>query len=64
MKEMLKTLINGIKLLIPTKISELKNDVLTIDLAFKLSSELGLAEPVMSEDGFIYADENGNIYSL
>lgn len=64
MKEMLKTLINGLKLIIPTKISELKNDVLTIDLALEVSSEFGLAEPIVSEDGFIYADENGDIYSL
>lgn len=64
MKEMLKTLINGLKLIIPTKISELKNDVLTIDAAIDLSYEMGIAEPTTSEDNFIFVDNNGNIYSL
>lgn len=33
-------------------------------MAFELSIELGLIDPPVSEDGAIYIDENGTIYSL
>ena len=34
------------------------------DHAIELAMECGLISPVVSNDGFIYADENGAIYSL
>lgn len=32
--------------------------------AIKLATDLGLVELIMSHDGFVYTDENGNLYSL
>lgn len=63
MKEMLKTLLNGIKQSIPKKLSDLE-DIPDAEAAFELSVELGLIEPTVAEDGSIYTDENGIIYSL
>jgi hypothetical protein len=34
------------------------------DDALELISEMGLVEPVLSEDGFVFVDETGAIYSI
>ena len=41
-----------------------KRDLPDADHAIELAMECGLIDPVLSSDGFIYADENGAIYTL
>jgi hypothetical protein len=41
-----------------------KRDLPDADHAIELIAECGLIDPVLSNDGFIYADENGAIYTL
>ena len=41
----------------------LKNEVEEVD-AIELAAKMGLVSPVAAEDGSIYADENGCVYSL
>lgn len=41
-----------------------KRDLPDADHAIELAMECGLINPVLSSDGFIYADENGAIYTL
>lgn len=55
MNELLKTLINGIKLLIPK---------FTLDEALEIGMELGMTQPLTDESGYIFTDENGDIYSF
>ncbi len=55
MKEMLETLINGIKMLIPK---------FTLDEALEIGAELGMTEPLTDIDGSIFTNENGDIFSF
>lgn len=41
----------------------LKNEVEEVD-AIELAAKMGLVSPVAAEDGSIYTDENGCVYSL
>ena len=41
-----------------------RSELLCADDAIKLAVETGIVEPVVSNDGYIFADENGAIYSL
>lgn len=41
----------------------LKNEVEEVD-AIELAARMGLVSPVAAEDGSIYTDENGCVYSL
>jgi hypothetical protein len=41
----------------------LRNEVEEID-AIELAAKMGLVSPVAAEDGSIYTDENGAMYSL
>jgi hypothetical protein len=41
----------------------LKNEVEEVD-AIELATNMGLVSPVAAEDGSIYTDENGALYSL
>lgn len=41
----------------------LRNEVEEVD-AIELVTEIGLISPVAAEDGSIYTDENGALYSL
>ena len=40
-----------------------RSEIEEID-AIEIATEIGLIAPVVAEDGSIYTDENGNIYSL
>jgi hypothetical protein len=69
-KDHLSLIIQTIKKLLSFKAdkSELKskidrNEIKEID-AIEIATEIGLIAPVVAEDGSIYTDKNGNIYSL
>ena len=61
-KENLNIILQVVKKLLSSKIdrSELPNSSKAIEIA----AENGLIDPIVSDDGFIFADENGVIYSL
>lgn len=66
-KQHLKLVLQSIKKLLSFKADKtevvLKNEIEDED-AVELVVELGLVDPVAAEDGSIYTDENGVMYSL
>lgn len=69
-KDHLSLIIQTIKKLLSFKAdkSELKSkidksEIKEID-AIEIATEIGLITPVVAEDGSIYTDKSGNIYSL
>ena len=66
-KQHLKLVLQSIKKLLSFKADKtevvLKNEIEEED-AVELVVELGLVDPVAAEDGSIYTDENGVMYSL
>ena len=61
MKETLKTLLEGTKHYVDSRINPLS---VNSDDAIDLVAELGIVTPISDEDGSIYTDETGVIYIL
>lgn len=61
-KNQLQLTIQTLKKLLSFKVD--RSELPDADHAIELAMECGLISPVVSNDGFIYADENGAIYSL
>ena len=66
-KDHLSLILQTIKKLLSFKADKtevvLKNEVEEVD-AIELAAKMGLVSPTAAEDGSIYTDENGVLYSL
>ena len=66
-KDSLSLTLKAIKKLLSFKADKsevvLRNEVEEID-AIEIAAEMGLVSPIAAEDGSIYTDENGVLYSL
>jgi hypothetical protein len=66
-KDHLSLVLKALKKLLSFKADKtevvLKNEVEEVD-AIELAAKMGLVSPVAAEDGSIYTDENGAMYSL
>lgn len=66
-KDHLSLVLKAIKKLLSFKADKtevvLKNEVEEVD-AIELAAKMGLVSPVAAEDGSIYTDKNGCVYSL
>lgn len=60
--DILKTVLNGLL----TKINTTKIDRSEVEAkdAVEIATKAGLVSPVAAEDGSVYTDENGVLYSL
>lgn len=66
-KDNLSLTLKAIKKLLSFKADKsevvLRNEIEEID-AIEIAADMGLVSPITSEDGSVYTDENGVLYSL
>lgn len=66
--DILKTILNGVLVKINEKADKTelreKIDRSEISDAIELSAEMGLVSPAVADDGAIYTDENGALYTF